>query len=114
MDYVCLPHELVGEDALCLGVEKHLTQAPVTTLSYSELPNYDVILPVLLKYGVEELPNHCKLTPGRVTCTKYGSSSRDSARCAVPLLWYNVIMLAWIDSRDRIDGSSKCTSLYSV
>lgn len=30
----------------------------------SELPNYDVMLPALLKYGVEELPNHCRLTPG--------------------------------------------------
>ena len=36
----------------------------------SELPNYGVILPALLKHGVEELPNHCKLTPGRLTGIK--------------------------------------------
>ncbi|KAK0145671.1 DNA ligase 1 [Merluccius polli] len=32
--------------------------------TYCEMPNYDVILPVLLKEGIDQLPNHCKLTPG--------------------------------------------------
>uniref|UniRef100_A0A1A8J2X4 DNA ligase n=1 Tax=Nothobranchius kuhntae TaxID=321403 RepID=A0A1A8J2X4_NOTKU len=31
---------------------------------YCEMPNYDVIIPVLLKEGIDQLPNHCKLTPG--------------------------------------------------
>lgn len=64
--------------------------AQVTVSLCSELPNYDVILPVLLKYGVEELPNHCKLTPGKLTCIKYstvyGSSSRFYKVCEVRTL----------------------------
>lgn len=30
----------------------------------SECPNYDIILPVLLKEGIKQLPHHCKITPG--------------------------------------------------
>ena len=29
------------------------------------MPNYDILLPVLLKEGIDQLPNHCKLTPGK-------------------------------------------------
>ncbi|XP_062285030.1 DNA ligase 1 [Scomber scombrus] len=32
--------------------------------TYCEMPNYDVLIPVLLKEGIDQLPNHCKLTPG--------------------------------------------------
>ncbi|XP_065899199.1 DNA ligase 1-like isoform X2 [Dysidea avara] len=36
----------------------------VLSSHYSELPSYDVVIPALLQYGVKELPNQCKLTPG--------------------------------------------------
>ncbi|KAJ7357351.1 hypothetical protein DFH08DRAFT_772082 [Mycena albidolilacea] len=31
---------------------------------YSELPSYDEVIPALLKYGVQDLHDHCKLSPG--------------------------------------------------
>ncbi|MBN3302901.1 DNLI1 ligase, partial [Amia calva] len=39
-------------------------KALILKQTYCELPNYDVILPVLLTEGIDELPKHCKLTPG--------------------------------------------------
>ncbi|XP_041848657.1 DNA ligase 1 [Melanotaenia boesemani] len=32
--------------------------------TYCEMPNYDIIIPVLLKEGIDQLPKHCTLTPG--------------------------------------------------
>lgn len=32
---------------------------------FSELPNYDLIIPALLEHGVDGLKVHCKLTPGQ-------------------------------------------------
>lgn len=34
--------------------------------SHSECPNFDAIIPVLLKEDVHDLPKHCKLTPGKM------------------------------------------------
>ncbi|AEO57552.1 hypothetical protein MYCTH_2303831 [Thermothelomyces thermophilus ATCC 42464] len=31
---------------------------------YSELPSYDIIIPAMVKYGIENLREHCKLRPG--------------------------------------------------
>ena len=44
-----------------------LAEAPnVLKAVYSELPSYDIIIPILLKNGVDGLREHCKLTPGTV------------------------------------------------
>ena len=38
---------------------------------FSECPNFGAILPVLLKHGIEDLPEHCKLTPGNLSNNMY-------------------------------------------
>lgn len=34
----------------------------------SEMPSYDKLIPSLLEHGLETLPEHCHLTPGKYTC----------------------------------------------
>ncbi|KAL7418448.1 ATP-dependent DNA ligase Cdc17 [Cryptotrichosporon argae] len=51
----------VPHDVLAQKLEEG---AEVVKSIYSELPTYDLIVPALMKVGVEGLPGHCKLTPG--------------------------------------------------
>lgn len=39
-------------------------EASIIKTTYCECPNYDKIIPVLLKEGVKALPDHCHITPG--------------------------------------------------
>lgn len=48
----------------------------------SEMPNYDVLVPVLLKEGIDQLPKHCKLTPGKQPIRRQNSSEiQNSVMC---------------------------------
>ncbi|CAI9568077.1 unnamed protein product [Staurois parvus] len=42
-------------------IEEH---ALILKQTFCELPNYDAVIPALLKHGIKELPQHCHLTPG--------------------------------------------------
>ncbi|CAC5403585.1 LIG1 [Mytilus coruscus] len=47
------------------SLKKNMEEAALVIKTvYSECPNYGAIIPVLLKEGIQELPKHCKLTPG--------------------------------------------------
>ena len=36
-------------------------------MCFSELPSYNSIIGTLLEHGLQELPKHCKLTPGETS-----------------------------------------------
>ncbi|OCT72895.1 DNA ligase 1 isoform X1 [Xenopus laevis] len=39
-------------------------KAMILKQTFCELPNYDAIIPILLEHGIDDLPKHCRLTPG--------------------------------------------------
>jgi DNA ligase-1 len=62
---VVLSAENYRGGAISSTLEAKMNKANETIRSvYAEVPNYDVIIPILLKDGIEELPKKCFLTPG--------------------------------------------------
>lgn len=51
----------MSQDAFKAKVDE---EALILKATYSECPNYNRIIPVLLEEGIRALPNHCHLTPG--------------------------------------------------
>lgn len=48
-----------------LTVDEKIAKANETLrLCYSQLPNYELLVNHLIKYGIDALPEHCTLTPG--------------------------------------------------
>ena len=44
--------------------EQLLDAVRILKAVYNEVPNYDLVIPALLKHDLHNLPTHCKLTPG--------------------------------------------------
>ncbi|KAM9791475.1 DNA ligase 1 isoform 2-T5 [Syngnathus typhle] len=71
---VCLTTPQKGTSPAVMDVGKGMTtesrrawieeKSLILKQTYCEMPNYDILLPVLLREGIDQLPNHCKLTPG--------------------------------------------------
>ncbi|KAI0724588.1 ATP-dependent DNA ligase [Cerioporus squamosus] len=51
----------LGKDKLTARLEE---AASIIKQVYSELPNYDLVIPALLNVGIDKLREECKLTPG--------------------------------------------------
>lgn len=51
---------------LCIGPSIIIlrSQPPFSIITHSELPTYDLVIPALLEFGVADLREKCKLTPG--------------------------------------------------
>jgi DNA ligase-1 len=45
-------------------VTKLAEAAEIIRAVFTEMPSYDMIVPVLIEHGIEALPDHCHLTPG--------------------------------------------------
>ncbi|XP_051943328.1 DNA ligase 1 isoform X2 [Hippocampus zosterae] len=71
---VCLTTPQKGNSPAVMDVGKGMTTESrrawieeknlILKQTYCEMPNYDILIPVLLKEGIDKLPDHCKLTPG--------------------------------------------------
>lgn len=85
-----------------------LPHLPLTlcALPSSEMPNYDVLIPVLLKEGIDQLPNHCKLTPGKQPIRRQNGQNVDW--CVYwSVQWRWVSYFSWVIYHRKIKDTTK-------
>ncbi|GBM89642.1 DNA ligase 1 [Araneus ventricosus] len=59
------PPEIIDKSAKMSEFKEFLQeQTLILKTTYCECPNFDVVIPVLLKEGIAGLPTHCQLQPG--------------------------------------------------
>ena len=64
-DYICDMSQRKSADSM-IELEQEYTK--IVKQVFSELPNYEQVVPALVEFGILNLSHHCHLTPGELCC----------------------------------------------